>query len=260
MKTRKIVTLLIAYLLILSGCRKQISTVEPGNTTQPSPHPAKVVAATEATESTPTEKSKESEETVNSAATETPSTETTSPPSEQEEQKSATEPTKTKPANPSPTKKEAESTKPKSTKPETKPTVPSPTTPKEEPSVTAPTKPEAAPVVTTPTQPETEPTKPKPEPAVPESKPTEPAGCSHDWKAIHHKEKGHWKAGIICDCGWTAYGKADELVAKWNAHSASYPAEESLFEHGGYGSADKWVVDEPAYDEWVCRHCGEPKP
>ena len=89
--------------------------------------------------------------------------------------------------------------------------------------------------------------------------PTEPAGCQHDWKCIHHAEEGHWRAGIVCDCGWTVYGDPGELVAKWNAHSASYPATESLFDHGGYGSADEWIVDKPAYDEWVCRHCGEPK-
>ena len=34
---------------------------------------------------------------------------------------------------------------------------------------------------------------------------------------------------------------------------------ESLFEHGGFGIMDEWIVDKPAYDEWVCRHCGEPK-
>lgn len=64
----------------------------------------------------------------------------------------------------------------------------------------------------------------------------------------------------MCDCGWAVYGDPDELVALWNAHSASYPAAESLFEHGGFGCMDEWIVDTPAYDEWVCRHCGEPKP
>ena len=81
-----------------------------------------------------------------------------------------------------------------------------------------------------------------------------------DWMCVHHDEEGHWRAGIVCDCGWTVYGDPNELVALWNAHSASYPGAESLFDHGGYGSADEWIVDKPAYDEWVCRHCGEPKP
>ena len=237
MKTRKIVTLLIACLLILSGCRKQISATESGNTPQPSTYPTKADVATETTESTPTEKP---EETDTAAATETPSTETTAPPSKQEEQKSATEPTKSKPANPSPTKKETE-----------------PSEPVIAPSVTEPTQPESEPTAPGTTEPQTEPTVPVTAPTEP--KPTEPTKCSHDWQVIHHEEKGHWKAGVICDCGWVVYGKADEVVAKWNAHSASYPAEEALFEHGGYGSVDEWVVDQPAYDERVCRHCGETK-
>lgn len=90
--------------------------------------------------------------------------------------------------------------------------------------------------------------------------PTELAGCQHDWKCIHHAEEGHWRAGIICDCGWIVYGDPDELVARWNAHSASYSGADSLLDHGGYGSADEWIVDMPAIDEWVCRHCGEAKP
>ena len=88
----------------------------------------------------------------------------------------------------------------------------------------------------------------------------EPARCNHEWKCIHHPEEGHWRAGIICDCGWTVYGDPSELTALWNAHSASYPPAESLFDHGGFGSMDEWIVDKPAYDEWVCRLCGEPKP
>lgn len=90
--------------------------------------------------------------------------------------------------------------------------------------------------------------------------PTELAGCQHDWKCIHHAEEGHWRAGIICDCGWIVYGDPDELVARWNAHSASYLGAESLLDHGGYGSVDEWIEDTPAIDEWVCRHCGEAKP
>ena len=164
----------------------------------------------------------------------------------------------------------------KTPKSESKPTEPStPTTPPKEdvpePSETKPTKPsdeKEDPPETEATQPreETKPTKPtEPAPTEPETAPTEPApteptGCSHDWVCIRHDEEGHWKAGVICDCGWIAYGDASELVSKWNAHSASYPPEEALFNHGGYGSADKWIVDTPAYDEWVCRHCAEPKP
>lgn len=90
--------------------------------------------------------------------------------------------------------------------------------------------------------------------------PTELTGCRHEWMSIYHKEEGHWKAGIVCDCGWKVYGNAEELISLWNTHSASYPAAESLLNHGGYGCVDEWIVDKPAYDEWVCRLCGEPKP
>lgn len=131
--------------------------------------------------------------------------------------------------------------------PETKPAE---TEPEEtEPAVTKPT--ETAPSETEPTEPESEPTEPAP---------TEPTECQHDWTCIHHGEEGHWVAGVACSCGWTIYGDPAELVSLWNAHSASYPAMESLLYHGGYGSIDSWVVDKPAYDEWVCSHCGSPKP
>lgn len=88
---------------------------------------------------------------------------------------------------------------------------------------------------------------------------TEPTGCSHDWVCIQHSEEGIWKAGIVCDCGWVIYGSPDEVVAAWNAHSASFPPEEALFEHGGFGCVDEWVVDAPAYEEWYCSLCGETK-
>ena len=131
-----------------------------------------------------------------------------------------------------------------------------PTTPTEPTEVTKPT--QTPPPETTPTQPpETKPEETEPPTTTP---PTQPAGCKHEWKCIHHPEEGHWRAGIICDCGWTVYGDPGELTALWNAHSASYPPAESLFDHGGFGSMDEWIVDKPAYDEWVCRHCGEPKP
>lgn len=89
---------------------------------------------------------------------------------------------------------------------------------------------------------------------------TEPTDCRHEWICIHHNEEGHWIAGIVCDCGWKLHGDPEELVSLWNAHSASFPITESLFDHGGYGCVDEWIVDKPAYDKWVCRHCAEPKP
>ena len=109
----------------------------------------------------------------------------------------------------------------------------------------------------------TEPSPTEPAPAVPvptEPQPTEPAECTHDWQCIHHNEEGHWLAGIVCDCGWAIYGSPDDVSAAWNAHSASFSPEESLFEHGGFGCVDEWVVDTPAYEEWYCSLCGEQKP
>lgn len=109
----------------------------------------------------------------------------------------------------------------------------------------------------------TEPSPTEPAPTVPvptEPQPTEPAECTHDWQCIHHGEEGHWLAGVVCDCGWAIYGSPDEISAAWNAHSASFPPEESLFDHGGFGCVDEWVVDVPAYEEWYCSLCGEAKP
>ena len=181
------------------------------------------------------------------------------------------DPTSTSPSVPDSTENGTEGTTPAGPTEGTTPTEPKPTSPQATEKPTTPTTPPeetkpTTPPVTTPTNPpETTPTQPpetRPEETEPPTTtpPTEPAGCNHEWKCIHHPEEGHWRAGIICDCGWTVYGDPSELTALWNAHSASYPPAESLFDHGGFGSMDEWIVDKPAYDEWVCRHCGEPKP
>ena len=181
------------------------------------------------------------------------------------------DPTSTNPSVPDSTENGTEGTEPAGPTEGTTPTEPKPTSPQATEKPTTPTTPPeetkpTTPPETTPTNPpETTPTQPpetKPEETEPPTTtlPTEPAGCNHEWKCIHHPEEGHWRAGIICDCGWTVYGDPGELTALWNAHSASYPPAESLFDHGGFGSMDEWIVDKPAYDEWVCRHCGEPKP
>lgn len=134
-----------------------------------------------------------------------------------------------------------------------KPTVP-------EPEPTNPPQPTEIPKPTEPAPSEPPPTEPTPTVPIPtEPQPTEPAGCTHDWQCIHHDEEGHWLAGVICDCGWTVYGSPDEVSAAWNAHSASFPPEEALFEHGGFGCVDEWVVDTPAYEEWYCSLCRETK-
>ena len=141
-----------------------------------------------------------------------------------------TEPVQTEPAKP--TAPEPEPTNPQQPTEPPKPT---------EPALTKPSPTEPAPTMPVPTEPQ----------------PTEPAECTHDWQCIHHNEEGHWLAGIVCDCGWTVYGSPDDVSAAWNAHSASFPPEESLLEHGGFGCVDEWVVDAPAYEEWYCSLCGE---
>ena len=158
-----------------------------------------------------------------------------------------------------PTKETSQSTEPvKPTEPEPEPTtLPQPTeTPTPiEPAQTQPAPTESALTEQVATEPE--PTAPQ-QPT--ESAPAEPAGCQHDWICVRHEEEGHWKAGIVCDCGWTVYGDPSELMALWNAHSAAFPPEESLFEHGGCGCVEEWIVDVPAWEEWYCRYCGEAKP
>lgn len=142
----------------------------------------------------------------------------------------------------------------------TQPTEPAkPTAPEPEP--TNPQQPTEPPKPMEPAPTEPSPTEPAPTMPVPtEPQPTEPAGCTHNWQCVHHDEEGHWLAGVICDCGWVIYGNPDEVSAAWNAHSASFPPEESLLEHGGFGCVDEWVVDAPAYEEWYCSLCGEQKP
>lgn len=111
-----------------------------------------------------------------------------------------------------PTKETSQSTEPvKPTEPEPEPTtLPQPTeTPTPiEPAQTQPAPTESALTEQVATEPE--PTAPQ-QPT--ESAPAEPAGCQHDWICVRHEEEGHWKAGIVCDCGWTVYGDPSELMA-----------------------------------------------
>ena len=248
---KKILSLTLAAVLILSlfGCAVQESppatmpaatentgtaeTTAPPETTVPQTDPTESTGSKEPTEVTdPTESTEATEETK---ATEP----------EKPKENTGNQQDETKPTDPPATE---------TTQPATDPTDP-PSTKPTEPSETQP--PETQPPETQP--PETEPAETEPPATEAPTQPTEPPGCQHDWKCIHHEEVGHWRAGIVCDCGWTVCGDPDELVALWNAHSASYPPAESLFDHGGYGSADEWIVDKPAYDEWVCRLCGESK-
>ena len=229
MKRKILCILLVCCLLLFAGCREPVPPLVNTTATEPSITAVEPTAGTTETTSAATEPE------------ETQATEAATTPTEPQ----ATEPTKapTQPTDPT------EPSKPEQTIP--KPTEPAPTEP--------------TPTETVPPEPPTEETVPpttKPEqtqPAETEPAPTEPTECLHDWVSIHHAEVGHWRAGIMCDCGWTVYGDPDELTALWNAHSASFPPAESLFEHGGFGSMDEWIVDTPAYDEWVCQHCGQRK-
>ena len=165
----------------------------------------------------------------------------------------------TEPAHTIPVESEPLETQPSETQPaETAPpgTVPVETQPIE----TEPAETDPLPMQPTETEPpqqeETQPVETEPS----STTSTEPTECIHEWHSIYHPEEGYWVAGVACTCGWQIYGEPTQLVSQWNAHSASYSAMESLLYHGGYGSIDSWVVDKPAYEEWVCTHCGEPKP
>ncbi|MBQ5867127.1 MAG: hypothetical protein IIW56_10675 [Oscillospiraceae bacterium] len=227
---RKIICiLLVCCLLLIAGCREPVPPLVNTTATEPSITALEPTAGTTETTTAATEPE------------ETQATEAATVPTEPQ----ATEPTKapTQPTDPT------EPSKPEQTIP--KPTEPAPTEPT--PTETVPPEPPTGETVPPTTEPEqTQPTETKPAP-------TEPTECQHDWVSIHHAEVGHWRAGIMCDCGWTVYGDPGELTALWNAHSASFPPAESLFEHGGFGSMDEWIVDTPAYSEWVCQQCGQPK-
>ena len=252
---KKILSLTLAAVLFLSlfGCAVQESppatkpaateatgtaeTTAPPETTVPQTDPTETTGSKEPTEVTDPTESTEATEETKATEPEKPKENT----GKQQDESKPTDPPATEPTQPA-----TEPTDPPATQPpETIP--PETQSPETEPVETHP--PATEPPATEP--PSTQPTEPAP---------TEPAGCQHDWMCVHHDEEGHWRAGIMCDCGWTVYGDPDELVALWNAHSASYPAAESQFDHGGFGCMDEWIVDKPAYDEWVCRHCGEPKP
>ena len=245
MKKAFAVILLLA--LVFTGCANQNHADPPGTeAVQINPDPTFSTEATEVTEgmdADPTEEKLVPTETEATSGKENP-TEITDPVEKPTTPSTPSYNPSTPPAN----EEKQRNDPPQETV--TNPTTPAPTDPVQPGQAeTVPTEPEA-------TEPETEATEPPTNPTAP---PTEPTGCTHEWKCIHHSEEGHWGAGIICDCGWTVYGDPSKLTSLWNAHSASFPPAESLFDHGGFGSMDEWIVDKPAYDEWVCRHCGEPK-
>ena len=244
---KKAFAVIVLLTLVLTGCNSY-NQADPTDTEafQINSRPTLSTEATKVTEgmdAEPTEEKLVSTETEPTTGTDNSADKTDT----------AEKPTAPSTPSSNPSSPQVNEEQPKNESPQdtgTIPSTPAPTDP------VPPTQAETVPSESESTNPETEPTEPATTPTAP---PTEPTGCSHDWKCIHHAEEGHWKAGIICDCGWTVYGDLSELTSLWNAHSASFPPAESLFEHGGFGSMDEWIVDKPAYDEWVCRHCGEQK-
>ena len=97
---------------------------------------------------------------------------------------------------------------------------------------------------------ETQPEQPKEtEPPVPEE--TEPVGCQHSWQKIDHPEVGHEEGRCVCVCGYRCASNAE-----WTAHVKSYSMEDALLYHTSFASSTDYVVDTPAYTEWVCSKCG----
>ena len=244
---KKAFAVIILLALVLSGCYSHNQADQTDTEAfQINSHPTLSTEVTEVTEGLDDQKTEDKlipTETEASSGKDN-STEITDP----VEKPTDSSTSKLDPTTPQGNDDQSQTTPPQET--ETVPTTPPATEP------VPPTQAETVPTEPESTNPETESTEPATTPTVPT---TEPTGCTHEWKCIHHAEEGHWRAGIMCDCGWTVYGDPSELTSLWNVHSASFPPAESLLDHGGFGSMDEWIVDKPAYDEWVCRHCGEPK-
>ena len=245
---KKSLALILGLCILLSACTVGNPTETIGDPTLP-PTSSQTTATTAPAETGGTDETAE------------PSVPDSTQAGESSEPTEATHPAATVPSNKE-DKDPPKQTEPKETEPPAS-TQPSTDPPETQPSETKPpeTQPsETKPPETKPEETETPATDPSvTEPPTTDPSETEPQECHHDWLCVHHQEEGHWIAGVICDCGWTVYGDPSEITSLWNAHSASYPPAESLFDHGGFGSMDEWIVDKPAYDEWICRHCGETK-
>lgn len=152
--------------------------------------------------------------------------------------------------------------KPTPTKPKpAKPTEPKPTeSPATEVPAQEPVKPQPQhndPKPATPPAAEPKPTEPpaaEPKPTDPpaaEPPVTEPPKPVHQWQRIDHEEEGHYIGGCECDCG-----ARFSTTQEWISHVNSFEGSE-LMNHSGNHSYDEWIVDKPAYTEWVCTICGE---
>ena len=236
---KKSLALILGLCIILSACTAGNPTETIGDPTTIPPTSSQTTATTAPAETGGTDETAE------------PSVPDSTQASESSEPTEATHPAATVPSNKE-DKDPPKQTEPKETEPPAT-TQPSTDPPEMQPSETKP--PETKPEETE--TPATDPSVTEPPTTNPSE--TEPQECQHDWLCVHHQEEGHWIAGIICDCGWKVYGEPTQLISLWNAHSMSFPTAESLFNHGGYGCVDEWIVDKPAYDEWKCRLCGKPK-
>lgn len=81
---------------------------------------------------------------------------------------------------------------------------------------------------------------------------TAPTGCQHEWQEVHHEEVGYTEWMGQCVCGFT-FKDPDE----WIAHTKSYSAVDAVLYHGSWHDHWEYIVDTPAYTEWVCSKCGE---
>ena len=97
--------------------------------------------------------------------------------------------------------------------------------------------------------------------------------CPHEWEKVHHPAILHAEITVYCLCGWSETvvtrtyeeGEEEELreeftsleIAVWKAHLQNYSPIEAMTEHTSYHTETKVITDQPGYDEWVCKLCGE---
>ena len=113
-----------------------------------------------------------------------------------------------------------------------------------------PTNPPAPQPTDPPTPKPTDPPAPKPT-NPPAPKPTDPPVHQHSWQRVDHPEEGHYNSGLECACG-ARFSTSDE----WSNHLDSFSLSDQVKYHGSNHSYDEWIVDKPAYTEWVCSGCG----
>lgn len=82
---------------------------------------------------------------------------------------------------------------------------------------------------------------------------TETVKGSHDWEHKHTEEVGHWEGWYVCHCGGWEFNAANGNPGPSFAEHARSTGEAE--KHSYYGE-NRWIVDTPAQDSWVCRVCG----